>query len=139
MPAAGVTATRPATAPDAPPSSDGLPETRRSIPIHASTPAAGATKVLTIATAASPLASSAEPALKPNQPTHSRPAPTIVSASECGGIASFKCPILGPANKTPTSPAIPALMCTTVPPAKSIAPIANSKPSDAHTMCASGA
>ena len=34
-PAAGVTATSPATAPDAPPSIDGLPETSRSSPIHA--------------------------------------------------------------------------------------------------------
>jgi hypothetical protein len=54
--------------------------------------------VLSIATAASPLASSAEPALNPNQPTHSSPAPTMVSASECGGIASFKWPIRGPAK-----------------------------------------
>src|SRR5438045_2364750 len=88
-PAAGVTATSPATAPDAPPSIDGLPETSRSAAIQLSSPAAGATKVLTIATAASPFASSAEPALNPNQPTHRRPAPTIVSASECGGIASL--------------------------------------------------
>ena len=33
-------------------------------------------------------ASSAEPALKPNQPTHSSAAPTIVSVSECGVNAS---------------------------------------------------
>src|SRR6185369_6419602 len=81
-PAAGVTATRPATAPDAPPSIEALPETRRSADIHVSAPAAGATNVFIIATAASPFASSAEPALKPNQPTHSNPAPTMVSASE---------------------------------------------------------
>ena len=36
------------------------------------------------ASAAMPLASSAEPALKPNQPTHSSEAPTIVRVSECG-------------------------------------------------------
>ena len=40
--------------PEAPPRSDGLPETIRSISIQASTPAAGATKVLIIATAATP-------------------------------------------------------------------------------------
>jgi len=34
IPAAGVTATSPATAPDAPPSSDGLPDRHRSIPIQ---------------------------------------------------------------------------------------------------------
>src|SRR3954447_9146480 len=88
IPAAGVTATRPATAPDAPPSIEGLPETRRSTPIQVSSPAAGATNVFIIAPAASPFASSADPALKPNQPTHSSPAPVIVRASECGGIGS---------------------------------------------------
>ena len=39
MPAAGVTATNPATAPEAPPSIDGLPETSRSAPIQVSSPA----------------------------------------------------------------------------------------------------
>src|SRR5690348_11725660 len=112
-PAAGVTATSPATAPDAPPSIDGLPDTSRSAAIQVSRPAAGATSVFIIATAASPFASSAEPALNPNQPTHSNPAPTIVNASECGGIASFKWPIRGPAKATPTNPATPELMCTT--------------------------
>src|SRR5215213_8673356 len=97
VPAAGVIATRPETAPDAPPSADGLPEMRRSTPIHARAPAAGAMKVFIIATAALPLASSAEPALKPNQPTHSKPAPTRVRARECGGIASLRKPILFPA------------------------------------------
>src|SRR3954451_25140045 len=89
-PAAGVTATSPATAPEAPPSIDGLPEMTRSAAIQVNSPAAGATSVLTIATAASPFASSADPALKPNQPTHNSPPPTIVRASECGGMASFK-------------------------------------------------
>ena len=35
-----------------------------------------------------PLASRLEPALKPNQPTHSSEAPIIVMVSECGGIGS---------------------------------------------------
>ena len=35
-----------------------------------------------------PLAAPAEPALKPNQPTHSSEAPTMVSVSECGVNAS---------------------------------------------------
>ena len=68
VPAAGVTATRPAIAPDAPPKSDALPATTRSASIQASMPAAGATNVFIIAIAAPPVASRFEPALKPNQP-----------------------------------------------------------------------
>ena len=52
-----------------------------------------ATHVLTIASAAPPLASSAEPALKPNQPNHSREAPIIVKVSECGAIATLPRPV----------------------------------------------
>src|SRR6185436_9362883 len=87
-PAAGVTATRPATAPEAPPSRLGLPLATFSATIQASAAAAVATKVLIMASAAVPLASNAEPALNPNQPTHSRDAPIRVMVSECGGMAS---------------------------------------------------
>ena len=41
------------------------------------------------ASAAMPLASSAEPALKPNQPTHSSAAPIMVIVRLCGVIASL--------------------------------------------------
>ena len=41
------------------------------------------------ASAAMPFASSAEPALKPNQPTHSSAAPIMVSGRLCAGIASL--------------------------------------------------
>src|SRR5687768_12284092 len=88
-PAAGVTATRPATAPVTPPRSDGLPFSTCSTTTQATAAAAVATKVLTVASAARPLASRLEPALKPNQPTHSSEAPTMVSVSECGGIGSL--------------------------------------------------
>ena len=40
-------------------------------------------------TAAMPLAATAEPALKPNQPNHSRPAPSMTSGRLCGRIGSF--------------------------------------------------
>src|SRR6186713_2502212 len=73
-PAAGVTATRPATQPDSAPRSEGLPLAAHSTNIHDSAAAAVATKLLVIASAAPPLASRFEPALKPNQPTHSRAA-----------------------------------------------------------------
>ena len=88
LPAAGVTATRPATMPEQKPSAEPLWPASCSASIQASAAAAVATKVLIIARPAEPLASSAEPALKPNQPTHSRPVPIMVIVSECGGIGS---------------------------------------------------
>ena len=88
LPQAGVIATRPATAPEAAPSIEALPLTSAS-PMHqASTAAAVAENVLMKARTALLPASSDEPALKPNQPTHSSAAPTIVSVSECGVNAS---------------------------------------------------
>jgi hypothetical protein len=87
-PHAGVIATRPATAPDAAPSIEGLPLTIHSANIQDSTAAAVATSVLMNASAAASPASSADPALKPNQPTHSREAPIIVNVRLCGAIES---------------------------------------------------
>ncbi len=87
-PHAGVIATRPATAPDAAPSIDGLPFSIHSANIQDSTAAAVATSVLMNARAAASPASSAEPALKPNQPTHSSDAPIIVNVRLCGAIES---------------------------------------------------
>ena len=52
-----------------------------------------ATCVLVKASAARPLAASAEPALKPNQPNHSRPAPSMTNGRLCGRIW-----VLGPAD-----------------------------------------
>ena len=88
LPAAGVTATRPAITPEQKPSALPLCPAKRSISIHVSAPAAVATKVLIMASPAMPSASSSEPALKPNQPTHSSPVPTMVSVRLCGGIGS---------------------------------------------------
>ena len=84
--------------------------------------AAVATWVLTSATAAMPLAPSAEPALKPNQPNHSRPAPSITSGRLCGRIGSLPKPIRLPRTRARARPAAPALMWTAVPPAKSMRP-----------------
>src|SRR6185437_2295325 len=88
-PEAGVTATRPATAPEQMPSSDGLPLVTHSESNQDSAAAAVATMVLTKASAVVPLASRFDPALKPNQPTQSRDAPIIVMVSECGAIRSL--------------------------------------------------
>ena len=71
------------------PSTEGLPLTIHSANIQASAAAAVATKVLIMASAAPPLASRFEPALKPNQPTHSSEAPIMVMVSECGAISSL--------------------------------------------------
>src|SRR5262249_8277939 len=156
LPAAGVIATRPATAPEAAPSIDGLPLNIHSPSVHASTAHAVARNVFMNASAALPFASSAEPALKPNQPNHSSDAPIIVNGTFPGAIASRPKPMRLPITYAPTNPATPELMCTTVPPAKSSAPHCQLKPACAfvasttfaavyasgpaqyHTMCATG-
>ncbi|MCY1379546.1 hypothetical protein D9M69_672740 [compost metagenome] len=100
--------------------------------------AAVARKVLTVASMAPPDASRLEPALKPNQPNHSIAAPTSVSVIECGAIMSLPKPVRLPTMIAPMRPATPALMCTTVPPAKSSAPIPKSRPLPSQTMWAIG-
>src|SRR6185436_14702466 len=132
-PDAGVTATRPATQPETAPSSEGLPLKIHSANIHDSAAAAVATNELIIASGAPPVASRLEPALKPNQPTHSSAAPTMVRTSECGGISSLPKPVRLPTQSAPTRPAMPELMCTTVPPAKSMAPQMNTLPASPMT------
>ena len=77
--------------------------------------------MLTQTTEAVLLAATAEPALKPNQPNHSRPAPIITRVRLCGRIGSLRQPIRLPSTMARARPAMPALMCTAVPPAKSIA------------------
>ena len=64
----------------------------------------------------------ADPALKPYQPNHSRPAPSITNGRLCGRIGVVGQPLRRPRMIASTRPAVPALMCTAVPPAKSIAP-----------------
>src|SRR5690349_20855415 len=88
LPAAGVIATRPATAPDAAPSIEGLPLSIHSANVHDITAHAVARNVFMNASVAELPASSAEPALNPNQPTHSREAPIIVMGTLCGVMAS---------------------------------------------------
>src|SRR5712691_590993 len=85
-PEAGVMATRPATAPDAAPRTVGLPRVAHSVNIQPSAAAAVAVFVARKALAARPLASSALPALNPNQPNQSRAAPMTVMGRLCGCI-----------------------------------------------------
>ena len=95
--------------------------------------------------------SSAEPALKPNQPNHSRAAPSSMNGRLCGRMGSRGQPRRLPSTMARARPAAPALMCTAVPPAKSSAPSvastlaiqpptasAATKPSKENTQCATG-
>src|ERR1035437_3550673 len=74
-PAAGVIATKPATAPVLTPTTVGLLSINQSIMNHVKAAAAAAICVTIRAFPASPSAASPLPALNPNQPTQSKPAP----------------------------------------------------------------
>src|SRR5262249_48369577 len=84
LPAAGVIATSPATAPEAAPSMEGLPLKSHSPNVHERTAHAVARKVFMKRSPAEPLASSAEPALNPNRPNHRSDAPIMVIVRLCG-------------------------------------------------------
>src|SRR5262245_42224997 len=133
-PAAGVTATRPATAPDAAPSTVGFPRELHSVRIHPSAAAAEAVFVVVNADAANPLALSALPALKPNQPNQSRLAPITVIGRLWGGIACWPYPRRLPMISAAARADTPDEMWTTVPPAKSSAPRCRSQPPGPHTQ-----
>ena len=80
------------------------------------------------------------PALNPNHPSHRIAAPVMTIGTLCGMNEREPNPLRAPMYSTAASAAAPALMWTTVPPAKSIAPspAAPSHPS-AKTQCATGA
>src|SRR5271154_7476439 len=114
-PEAGVMATRPATAPEQMPTTVGLPLRAHSTSIQVNPATAVAICVTSIAMPACIPAVTAEPALKPNQPTQRSAAPMKVSTILCAGPVLLRLPNM----MAHISPATPALMCTTVPPAKS--------------------
>src|SRR6201987_4107029 len=118
-PAAGVIATRPATAPEIAPSALGFPFRSHSAPLQPIAAAAAPKCVATNALVASPPAASALPALNPNHPTHSRHAPIKLSTTLCGGIACLGYPNRLPRYNAQTSAETPEVPCTTGPPAKS--------------------
>ena len=140
-PEAGVIATRPATAPVQMPITVGLPRWIHSTSIHTKPAVAVANCVTAIAMPACMPAVTAEPALKPNQPTHSSEAPINVRTMLWPGPVSRRLPSI----RAHISPATPELMCTTVPPAKSSTLITASElpedrnPSGPHTQWATGA
>src|SRR5437870_13140162 len=83
-PEAGVTATRPATRPEANPKAVGLPRWIHSAVIQLKAAPAAAIWEAARAAPAWPLLPSALPPLKPNQPNQSSPAPTKQSTMLLG-------------------------------------------------------
>src|SRR5512146_348273 len=135
-PDAGVIATSPATAPLAKPSEAGRPLSQL-MAIQASAPAAAAVLVTTNALAARPFAPMALPALNPNQPNQSSEAPSRASGMLLGSMVSLPKPMRLRITSAMASAENPALMWTTVPPAKSRAPSWASQPPP-QTQWASG-
>src|SRR3982074_3331260 len=87
-PAAGVIATRPATAQEMAPKALGRPLRFYSAKLQPIAAAAAAKCVATKALVARVPDERALPALKPNQPTHSRQAPIKLKTTLCGGTDS---------------------------------------------------
>src|SRR5215475_4387598 len=142
-PAAGVIATRPATAPEIAPRALAFPFFSHSATLQPNAAAAAPKCVATNALDANPPAANALPALNPNQPTHSKQAPMKLKTKLCGGIGCLGKPTRLPIYSAQTSAETPEVMCTTVPPAKSrqgnFPPsVAFSNPPLPQTMCASG-
>src|SRR5262245_58255636 len=137
-PDAGVIATRPATAPDAAPSIVGLPFLIHSAIIQPNAANEAAVCVAINALEARPFAPKADPALNPNQPTHSIAAPITAKGRLCGAIDVLPNPTRLPMMRTAIRADTPALMFTTVPQAKSKAPMFLKKPPTPHTQCARG-
>src|SRR2546427_12552141 len=130
--------TRPPTKPVAAPTAVAFPVRNTSSAAQVTSAVAAAVLVFVNAIAASPFAASADPALNPNQPNHRSPAPSSTSGTLWGTIAVRLKSFRGPSMRAATSADTPALMWTTVPPAKSIAPSLASQPPDPHTQWASG-
>src|ERR1700722_14285755 len=142
----GVMATSPATMPEAAPSVVACPSRMRSVSSQASMAVAVAIVVVMNVDPAEPLELVADPALNPNQPNHSNPAPSITNGRLCGRNSVVGQPLRLPSTSASARPATPELIWTAVPPAKSIAcslllihpPGSEAKPSAANTQCATG-
>src|SRR5207237_528869 len=98
-PHAGVTTTRPATAPEQKPSTLALCRVRYSSIAQVNDAIAVASVVVVKALAATTSAATAEPALKPYQPTQSMPVPTMQSTRLCGAMFSLPNPMRFPRIK----------------------------------------
>ena len=109
-PAAGVIATRPATAPVTTPSNEGRLYIQLST-IQTKAAVAAERLVATKALAANPPEVSALPALKPNHPNQSIPAPNATIGMLPGSMGSFSLnPLRGPKSKANERADTPAAM-----------------------------
>src|SRR5215471_11378841 len=122
-PQAGVMTTRPATAPEQNPSTLGFPLMSHSAIAQTKEATAVASVVVVNALAAITSAATALPALNPYHPTQSMPVPTMHNTMLCGGMGSLPKPSRFPRSRQSTSADQPEDICTTVPPAKSMARI----------------
>ena len=95
----GVIATSPETRPEAAPSEVAWPSRNRSTSSQPRVPVAPASRVAAKTTAARWSAARAEPALKPNHPNHSSPAPSITRVRLCGRIGSLPKPTRRPEDE----------------------------------------
>src|ERR1041384_5393698 len=109
-PHAGVITTKPATAPEQKPRTLGLPLTIHSAIGQTKEATAVARVVVVKALAAMTSAATALPSLKPYQPTHNMPVPTMHNTMLCGGIGSFPNPIRLPRIKHKISADQPDVM-----------------------------
>src|SRR6185503_5633766 len=106
-PEAGVIATRPATAPEAAPSIVGLLFLSHSAIIQPIAAVDAAVCVAMKALDARPFAPRADPALNPNQPTHSMAAPMTANGRLCGAIGVLPWPTRFPIMSTATRAEMP--------------------------------
>src|SRR5204863_10125193 len=102
-PQAGVLSRRPATMPEQKPRMDGWPLWIHSMSAQTKPAVAVASMVVMNALEATPSAATAEPPLKPYQPTQSMPVPTIQSTMLWGAILSLPKPKRGPRMMQSTS------------------------------------
>src|SRR2546427_1595393 len=109
-PEAGVIATSPATAPEAAPSTVGLPRMTHSVNIQPSAAAAVAVFVTTNALVASLPADTALPAVKANQPNQKGAAPATVRGRGWGCMGSRPYPLRLPMTRAAAKAETPELM-----------------------------
>src|SRR5260370_87888 len=129
--AAGVMAARPATAPVSRPTKLGRRTLAHSRTSQVNPAKAAPSCVFTKDETVTQSTATSDPALKPNQPNHSNPAPSAINGTLCGA------PVLShlrPMNITEAKAENPAVVCTTIPPAKSNTPNRENKPSGVHTI-----
>ena len=121
-PDAGVIAAKPAMEPVTAPNTLALPCFSFSANDHTIVAVAAEIWVTNKVWAASPLAAKPLPALKPNHPTQSMPVPITHMGRLCGWNWAVLYPLRGPTMMQTTNAPIPAVICTTMPPAKSFVP-----------------